>query len=278
MSSVPQARPTPKWLSGADAAIPVMPMVAMKVIELTSNPNVSIAQLSSAVSKDQVLASRVLGLANSAYSGSMHRISTVTDAIVRLGIGAVRNVVVTVCFTSRMHDPKIYGALGPLLVDHAIGTAYMARLVADKAGADADEAFLYGLLHDIGKLVILKLAHDHKRRTGQAIGQDELDEALSTQHASFGGFTLRRLSLPDELDEPVSCHHDYAAATTRRKEALIAYCANRLSHRYGFGCDPDETDLTGDAGFAELGLDAAWLAETDERAPGLFKIARQFLA
>ncbi|MFN8057729.1 MAG: HDOD domain-containing protein [Vicinamibacterales bacterium] len=107
------------------------------------------------ISKDQVLASRVLGLANSAYSGSMHRISTVTDAIVRLGIGAVRNVVVTVCFTSRMHDPKIYGALGPLLVDHAIGTAYMARLVADQSrrGRRRGPA-IYGLLHDIGKLVI----------------------------------------------------------------------------------------------------------------------------
>lgn len=275
---VPSLGAAPKWLSASDAAIPVMPMVAMKVIELTSNPNVSIAQLATVVSKDQVLASRVLGLANSASSGSMHRISTVTDAIVRLGIGAVRNVVVTVCFTSRMHDPKIYGPHGPKLVDHAIGTAYMARVVAERADADADEAFLYGLLHDIGKLVILKLAHDHKRRSGTAVPADELEATLTSHHAAFGGVTLRRLGLPEELDEPVTFHHDYAAAETRPREARIAYCANRLSHRYGFGCDPLDEDLLQDPAAADLGLDQAWLAETDDRAPGLFSIARQFLA
>src|SRR5918992_393051 len=139
-----------EWLKKADdTVIPMMPAVAHRVIELVSDPEVSIATIAALVSKDQVLASRVLGLANSAYCAPMQTVSTVLEAIVRLGTSAVRNVVVTVSFTSRMHDPRIYGEAARERADHAIGTAYVARLVAEKAKVDENEAFLCGLLHDI---------------------------------------------------------------------------------------------------------------------------------
>jgi len=51
-----------------------------------------------------------------------------------------------------------------------------------------------------------------------------------------------------------------------------------LSHRYGFGCEPDATDLLSDPVTSELELDAEWLAEIDQRAPGLFKVAREALS
>lgn len=284
MASLPLPSPDvtaptlPSWLVGVDAAVPVFPTVALKVIELASNENVSTAQLANMVSKDQVLAARILGMANSAYSASLSTIRTVPEAVVRLGITAVRNVVVTVCFTSRMHDPKIYGKHGSLLVDHAIGTAYLAHLLSDKAKLDSDDAFLCGLFHDIGKLVILKVAHDHKRRSNQTIPPEELDEALRLHHAAIGGVALRRLGLPSELEEPVVFHHAFDQAPTRRRETALLCCANRLSHRYGFGCDAEEVDLLAEPAAAEIGFTATWLEETDARAPGLFKVARQFLA
>ena len=110
-------------LAECDAAIPMLPDFAIKVIELVRDPDVSIAQLSGIVSKDPVLASRLLGLANSAYFASMQEISTVQEAIVRMGTGAVRNLVVTVCFYSRMQDRKVYGERGKPLLEHGIGTA-----------------------------------------------------------------------------------------------------------------------------------------------------------
>jgi hypothetical protein len=58
----------------------------------------------------------------------------------------------------------------------------------------------------------------------------------------------------------------------------VIYLANRLSHRYGFGCEPDGFDPLADPVVQELGLDAEWLAEIDQRAPGLFAIARETLA
>jgi putative nucleotidyltransferase with HDIG domain len=198
--------------------------------------------------------------------------------MVRLGTIAVRNVVVTVSFASRMHDPRIYGERGRELVDHAIGTAYLARLIADKARTDVEEAFMCGLLHDIGKLVILKLAHDYSRRTGKPVPREEVDQAIDERHAGFGGLTLKRWKLPESLIEPVTCHHDYRVATKRPKDAAVTYAANQLAHRYGFGCEADGRNLLEDPVAEFLGLDQAWLESTDVHAPGLYDVARQILS
>ena len=100
----------------------------------------------------------------------------------RVGAAAVRNLAVTLCVTARMRERNVYGSNGQLLVDHGIGTAYLARLVAEEAGVDTEHAFLCGLLHDIGKMVILKWHYDHAKRTDQPLPPAELNELLARWH------------------------------------------------------------------------------------------------
>lgn len=265
----------PVWLHGDPSlAVPVLSDVASKVLAMAASPEPSIVRLAEIVSKDQVLASRVLGLANSAYSAPALQIATVRDAILRLGTTAVRNLVVTVALASRVQDRRVYGDRGPILFDHALGTAYMAALVAGAAGESADEAFICGLLHDVGKLVILMLAYEHRRRGNGTVPAAELERALGEHHAELGSRALSRWWLPETAEEPVRCHHDYMAARLHPRQAAVCYLANRLSHRYGFGCEADASDLASDPAFAYLGLDEAWLNSTDERAPRLFEVAR----
>ena len=264
-------------LDSPDVAIPMLPDFAHRVIDMVSDEDVSVAQLASVVSKDQVLASRLLGLANSAYFAAMSEISTVQEAIVRMGTAAVRNLVVTVCFYSRMQDRNVYGERGKPLLEHGIGTAYMARLVAEWADTDEEEAFMYGLLHDIGKLVILKAAYDVRRQVGTPIPEDVLDEVMREMHPHVGAVVLRRWRLPSMLDEPIVCHHDWQLAKVAPKKAAITYFANRLSHRYGFGSAAETADLLADPVCAYLNVDAAWLDQTDKHAPGLFEVAKKIL-
>jgi len=265
-------------LRGSDAGIPVLPGIAARVIELAGNVDTPVWRIAEIVSKDQILAARLLGLANSAYCAPLQAISTIHEAIVRMGTAAVRNLVMTVCFSSRLYDTQVYGANGRRLIDHGIGTAYLARIVADRAGASPDEAFLYGLLHDIGKLVILKAVHDYRRQTSAVLRPDDVSTLLAEEHAEVGGRVLARWQLPLSIQEPVLCHHDYGAATVHPRPATVSYMANRLSHRYGFGVDADDAAPAEDPAFTSLGLDEAWLADTDQRAPGLFEIARTMLA
>ena len=124
-----------EWADGSDSAMPMLPALAADVMSLAIDPDVSVARIARVIAKDQVLATRVLRLANSAYCAPMQEVTTVNDAIVRMGTGPVRNVVLAVCFTSRLQGANVYGPQGRELMDHAIGTAYLARLVAEKLGA-----------------------------------------------------------------------------------------------------------------------------------------------
>src|SRR5690606_29742711 len=230
-------------LDSPDVAIPMLPDFAHRVIDMVSNEDVSVGPLAAVVSKDQVLASRLLGLANSAYFAAMTEVTTVQDAIMRMGTAAVRNLVVTVCFYSRTQDRAVYGERGKPLLEHGLGTAYMARLIADAVRCDQEEAFMYGLLHDIGKLVILKAAFDVRKQLHTPVPADDLEAILRERHAAVGAIVLRRWRLPSMLDEPIVHHHDWRQAQHEPRKAAITYLANRLSHRYGFGCDPETADL-----------------------------------
>ncbi|RPI11585.1 MAG: HDOD domain-containing protein, partial [Actinobacteria bacterium] len=194
------AAPIGEWLTPQTTAIPVLPALASRVIEVANDPNVSLVQLANLIGKDQVLASRLLQMANSAQWAPMQGVSTIPEAVVRIGVAGVKSMVFAVCFSSRMYDPGIYGEQGRTLIEHGIGTAYLARMVADQSGEDEDEAFLYGLLHDIGKLLILKLAYDSRRRTGTTVPPDDVAAALEQHHAGFGGITLKRWGLPSKLE------------------------------------------------------------------------------
>src|SRR4029453_532256 len=197
--------------------MPMLPALAADVMSLAIDPEVSIARIARVIAKDQVLATRVLRLANSAYCAPMQEITTVNDAIVRMGTGPVRNVVLAVCFTSRLQGANVYGAQGRELMDHAIGTAYLARLIAEKLNEDADEAFMCGLLHDLGKLLLLKLSRDFIKYGAPTPSTQEIDKVYKERHPEIGARLMRTWQLPGALEHPVRFHHDPDAAAADHK-------------------------------------------------------------
>ncbi|HTV01035.1 MAG TPA: HDOD domain-containing protein [Luteitalea sp.] len=264
------------WLRPDDLSIPMLPDQAQRVLQTVGDPEVTIAKLATVVTKDPVLATRVLGMANSALFGAMSPLRSVSDAVVRLGTRTVRNVVVTVSMQSQFKSPEVYGNEGARFMEHAVGTAYVAHLIAERLRSDVEEAFLCGLLHDIGKLVILKTAHQHQKRNNEIIPAEELRTAMADYHALCGALALGFWNVPDEVREVVRCHHAFEDASVPQA-AAICYAANLLSHRYGFGCEALGDAVLEDGVFAYLDLDADWMATTDVRAPGLFSAARQAL-
>jgi HD-like signal output (HDOD) protein len=265
------------WYQASSTNLPVLPDVATRVIDIAANPLATSAQLAEAISSDQVLTSRLLGVANSAHGLSTTSVTSIRDAVMRVGLTGVRNLAVAVCFASRLHDRRVYGEQGRQLVEHGLCTAYVARLVAVEAGLDGDEAFLCGLLHDIGKLVLLKWYYDHARRTSRITPADEVQAIVKAWHPGVATLMFRRSNLPPQLDEPVLYHHNFQQATENRPLAAVVYLANRLSHRWGFGCEPDGFDAREDAAAWELGLDPLWLETLDGRAPELRAAAEQVL-
>lgn len=264
------------WLRPDDLSIPMLPDQAQRVLQLVGDPDVTIATLAAVVSKDPVLATRVLGMANSALYGAMSSLRSVSDAVVRLGTRTVRNVVVTVSMQSQFKSAEAYGQEGFRFMEHAVGTAYVAHLIADHVRGDVDEAFLCGLLHDLGKLVILRTAHQYQKKPGNVIRPEELQVALAEHHALCGALALGFWNVPDEVRHVVQYHHAFEESP-EPQAAAVCYAANLLSHRYGFGCPAQGDEVLQDAVFPYLDLDEVWLAKADVKAPGLFNAARQAL-
>ncbi len=259
--------------------VPMLPPAVGKIMALALDPDVSVTQLARVVSGDQVLATRVLRLANSAHCGPLEEITSINQATVRIGTAAVRNVVLAVCLSSRLAEGRVYGALGRSLLDHSIATACMARALAPGAGVAEDEAFLCGLLHDIGKLFILKLAKEAAKAGAPRPTESEVDAVLSTHHADIGAHLLRSWQLPAVLVEAVRCHHSTTSATQFPAHAAVTAVADRLSHRYGFGCEATQDDsLIESPDAVSVGLTAVRLTQLDATASGLFETARDVIS
>ena len=262
------------WRQSADTAVPMLPANAQEIFLLAMDPDVSAARIIALVSKDPVLAVRVIQLANSAFCASAKEITSINEAVVRVGTGLVRNVMTSTCMASLAAEKHIYGHVARQCIDHSIGTAYLAWLIAEGAGETPSEAFLYGLLHDVGKLLLVKLAGQAGRHGVAPPREDDLAEVLAEQHPEAGGYLLRQWGLPTRLFDPVLWHHEPQAAQERGQAATVAYAANRLAHRYGVGCELDDFDPLADPLFARVGIDSAALAYVDLKAPGLLELAR----
>lgn len=267
-----------QWERALASATPMLPALAVEVVRLCQDPETSPSRITQVVSKDPVLAADVVRLANSASSASATVITSLSEAVVRVGTRAVRQMVTATCLTSKLRNPKTYGSSSRDLVDHSIGTAYLSWLVADRVDEDSDEAFLVGLLHDIGKFVILKMANEDRPLPSGALTPEQFAQVIEEQHAFVGGRALARWSFAPQVQVPVSFHHDPLKATEFHRGAQVAYAANRLAHRYGFGCTADDTNLLDDPIFVDLGLNETFLTEMDARAPGLFEVARKIAA
>lgn len=257
--------------------VPMVPTVAREVLELSTDADLSAQRIAHVVSRDPVLATRVLQMANSAASGSGVSITSIKDAVVRMGTHPVRNLVTAVCVASLLGKKDAYGNKGRELIDHGIGTAYIASFLAEAAGKPRDEAFVCGLLHDIGKLLIHQLANRPPAGVPRPT-PDEMSTVMLEKHAAFGGDLLRWWQLPAPLSDAVTFHHDPVRAEQHVKGASVAYAANRLAHRYGFGCEPEEFDPLADPVFAEIHVEASGLLRIDRQARQMYEMARQLSA
>lgn len=265
------------WERSLDTFSPMIPALAVEIAWEVRDPEISARRLAQVVGKDPILAVNVVRLANSAFSASATEITSLNEAVVRVGTRAVRQLVMAASLTARLRNPKTYGPNSRLMVDHCVGAGYLASLVAELNHEDPDAAFLYGLLHDIGKFVILKLAHDDKP-IPPTMGKARLDACIESRHPAVGARALELWRFAEEIRLPVAWHHEPAKAPSRQRSAAIAYAANRLSHRYGFGGASEPIEVLTDPVFIELGITEEVLQRIDVQAPHLLDVAAKIAA
>ncbi len=194
--------------------LPTLPTMVGELGRRLDAPATSAADVARLLAHDQVLTARVLRLANSAFYCPREPVRSVPQAVVMLGLGTVRAIILKAALLSayRLDQAR------PLWL-HALATACAARALAKLADLQpVDDAFVMGLLHDLGKLALAEhlpqaweLIQDHLRQHGGLLRQAEC-AVLDTDHAAVGGYLCDRWGLPAEFRGAIAAHHDLELA------------------------------------------------------------------
>ena len=246
--------------------LPPANRITARLQAVTTDPDFAMGDVVELISSDQALTTEVLRVANGSFYGGLSKVRSVRDAVVRLGAPEIVRLAVMSSEKAayQARTPQLRGMIPPLW-QHAVAAAMGARWLARKLGfADLEnEAFIGGLLHDVGSLMLVRIIDD-------LITAGELDvdlppavltEVIDTGHTRHGYDLARHWNLPDVYCDVVRDHHgeDLGAAGTLIN--LVAL-ADKACVQLGIGLDQDASirlDATDEA--AMLGAKDLVLAQ-----------------
>jgi HD-like signal output (HDOD) protein/signal transduction histidine kinase len=216
--------------------LPSLPQILLKLIELCNSEESTFKDISQIINKDVSLSAKVIKMVNSAYYGVPKRVTDINQSLVILGQNAIKNIAISTSVTqafSRAKDDSVFSL--KVFWRHSLMCAILSKLIAKKISyASPDEAFLTGLLHDIGKLVLWV---NFPREYADILksSQDQWDLILAGEarhgatHCEVGAWLINRWKLQSFMADAVRYHHE---AIDRIQDALplvkIIYVGNIL--------------------------------------------------
>ncbi|HZP40409.1 MAG TPA: HDOD domain-containing protein [Candidatus Binatia bacterium] len=236
--------------AGADAlrrrlarlkAVPTLPKQLEAVARALEDADVNFESIAELIEVDQALTSQTLRLANSAFYGTQGKVGRVSQALVVLGAIVTRSLVLS----SAVFDVENVSLRG--FWEHSLGCAVAAGALAKVTGlAQPEEATAAGLLHDLGKVVLLKELPDVFERLLARAAAEGLPfrrcerELLGVDHTDVAFWLVEHWGFPACLAEPIHHHHAPAHAAAAPNETAIVHVADALVRAlgYGFGGDP----------------------------------------
>ncbi|MBC17351.1 MAG: metal-dependent hydrolase [Desulfovibrio sp.] len=218
-----------------------LPDVVTKIVENIDNPSSSAAYISEIISRDVALSAKLLKVVNTPFYGFASKIDTLSRAVTIVGTRQLTNLALGISVINSFADiPEEFFTLKEFWL-HSITCGIVARLLADEAGLEGGETFFVGgLLHDIGRLVMLK---NHPEASTNVLrpaktGRRALVEVERTiwgcTHADIAGKLLQSWRLPVRLQAMVANHHSPMASSTPR-EAAVIHVADFITHGIGIG-------------------------------------------
>lgn len=223
--------------------IPAMPIVATQVMQLVGDPNSSAKDITKVISADQALAIKVLQIANSPFFGCPKKISTITEAIVLMGMNALKSLVIA---TATKNLYKTTGLMENLMWDHSIGVSIASSLIARKTrSCPPEDAFIGGLLHDVGKTVINILKRDQYREVIKSIYNEDgyfaekEQEILGYTHCDVGVAAIKKWQFSSQFEMVQRYHHAFHKEDERSDEdpglLTTIIMANLICNNLGIG-------------------------------------------
>lgn len=244
--------------------LPSMPPIANLIMEKISDPNTTAKHLHAIIIKDQALAARVMRMANSPLYGCARTVTKVSDAVMVMGFASIKSLVMT----SVLQDLfKKFGLAEKLMWEHSVMSASISKKIARLVKFPRiEEAFLAGLMHDLGKVILnMKLPEETMEILQEVYNNPGLtfmaleEERFGFNHAQVGQLIARKWNFAAEIEEAIGSHHHPEGSKTLTPLIFIVNLANAVSHKLQVGPtrnpDLDLTEVPG-AKFLQLNREA----------------------
>ncbi|QDU35146.1 HDOD domain protein [Poriferisphaera corsica] len=225
--------------------IATLPEVTMKIIQLVEDPDSTAQDLNKVISNDPALGARILKVVNSAFYGLPGQIGSINRAIVLLGLNAVKNIAIAASLAKLFRGGKICNSFDAHdLWNQAIASATATRLLGEKIGLGLpDEAFLAGLIHDIGMMVEIQAKRPKFVEVMQKLEENpdgklrEYEEAvIGADHEQFGAALCRTWKFPQSFAYVTGFHHHpWDLPEKHRTLASLVHVADIIVANLGIG-------------------------------------------
>lgn len=195
-------------------SLPTLPTVACKLISISSNDEIGMMAIANIVSKDTSLSAKVLKVANSAFYDLPSKVSTIQQAVSRLGMNAIKNLVFSFSFLSVKAKGKKVAFNYEKFWEQSLSNAVAAKLIMTETGKSGrEEIFVAGLLQNIGELIIAaSLPQQYEQLSLEMINNEENiieleQQIIGADHAFIGYEVTKKWGFPDLLSTPIRYHH-----------------------------------------------------------------------
>jgi putative nucleotidyltransferase with HDIG domain len=222
--------------------LPTLPSIVLDLISSFGREDIDVSTLAAKMSRDQALAAKILRLANSSFYGLAAKVKTVEQAIVVLGFDSARALAVASSIIETFGASKCQQIDVASIWRHSIAAALCAKCLARHASLDQDYAFIAGLLHDIGRLVLASSFPDqyaqvdeYGKRHDISLGEAEL-RVLGVDHQQTGQLLAEAWKFPPLIQRAIGEHHAPASADLGNLPGLV-HVANAMVHALDLGGD-----------------------------------------
>ncbi|MFO0706648.1 MAG: HDOD domain-containing protein [Nitrospira sp.] len=237
-----------------EVELPLLPQVASQVMALAADASADAAKLSALIHQDQALAAHVLRIANSPAYMPRSPVVSLQHAVAMLGINLLSEIAFTASLKNGAFQVPGHEDQVKLLWRHSLASGAFGKEVARMRRVNVETAYLCGLLHGIGKPVVLRtaatLAKEHKVPADTAM----LQQLIDGYHTRVGVLIADKWGLPKQVGEAIACYQEYDHATSFRQECLLTCVADRLATHLLTPDEMPEEVLRDHPVFADLNL------------------------
>jgi HD-like signal output (HDOD) protein len=234
--------------------LPVLPQVAGRVMALANDPSADAARLSTLIHQDQALAAHVLRVANSPAYMPRTPIASLQHAVAMLGVNQLSEIAVTISLKSGA--VKIPGHEAEILQlwRHALASGAYAKEIARLRRYNVESAYLCGLLHAVGKPVVMKTVTTIAAEMHIPLEPSAVKSFLDGYHPRVGSLIATEWALPSQVVEAIAFYWIYEQAPTHKQEVMMTCLADRLATYILVPDSFDDSTLRDHSVFADLNL------------------------